>query len=340
MTLKALNARPYYGNTVSVGANGTTYIQNYQVPFENVKTASPEELQLIEVKAVNANGVPKYGSSFRANSAARCEGISTRVLAGQESNIPTSVIVTCTFSTLPVNNRGEEEDPLKKRPDINWDIMYEREVILNCYRINAFQNDKKIFPAIIGKLIRRAERIFKNVNLFDLGITNSNKKPFNPQPEADVPYLTATIVQNFETFDPTEAIAFTGSVNRFSFKIDGENVRPGQAMCLGRTANILYNGDQSYRQVTTKLLFKETHALILQDRGFRAFKEQSNVFGGPQGSEDVWIKNDGIESPEEDLLDGKGNILEKGKNIKPVYLHFDYLKPTDFRKLQLPAERL
>ena len=345
MALSAGTAIPYFGNPAEETADGSTYTLKFKVKFTGYATATAQELSTIGALALRAPGVPYYGSIYPANSSAYCRSRATKEL--QDNNIPTAVIVTCTFTTKPAENRDEEENPLDKKPDIDWSHQWERAVIMNAYRIQIFQNNQKIGNDIRGGRAAGAQKQFQNINQFDLGITDSAASPFNPQPEADVPYLTCTIVQNLPAFDPTEALRAIGTVNNKKFRIDGENVLEGQAMCIERRASIKYSGKISYREVTTSFLFKNTHALVLQDRGFRVFEEVEGSaggttggtkFGGDAGDVTTVAKEGGEDAPEEVLLDGKGNKLEKGK--KPVYLHFDYLNTSDFNTLTLPRERL
>ncbi|MGI9571510.1 MAG: hypothetical protein ACR2PH_17615 [Desulfobulbia bacterium] len=333
MALSPKRAIPYFGNPAQETAEGTEYTQRFKVEFENVSTATVDELHIIESLALNAPGVPAYGDTFKGNINAKCERRSTAVISGQETNIPHYVIVTCLFSTIPTSNRGQQKDPLQKQPDIDWGLMFEREVIMNAYERAAFQDGGK-------PLYRNVDRggLFNfTVNLFKQGVLNSNNKPFNPQPEMDVPFLTCTITENLETFNPIEALLYTGAINDASITIDGSTFGPGKALCLGRTAKIQYNGDESYRQVVTKLLFKDSHDLIVQDRGFIVFKDPAKKFGGDDDSVETWAKVDGAETSEEVLLDGFGAKLGVGK--KPVYLHYKYLKQQNFDKLNLPRKR-
>ena len=239
-------------------------------------------------------------------------------------------------------------NPLAKRPDIMWSSAFEREVIMNCSQLRVFQNNGEK-EKLLGQAMAGA---FNNINQFSLGITNSANDPFNPQPEKDIPYPMVTVTQNLPraAWDSSANARMIGTINSGRFTVDGVSIGKDQALLLDRTSRTMYQGKLSYREVTTTLLLKTTHDLILQDRGYkRLFKlvedeegeeqaKPSTKFGGGGGDVvEAVAKIDGEDTPIEVLLDGKGNPLKPGD--KPVYIHFTIHNKTNFNALRLPREK-
>ena len=347
MTISAGNAIPTFDNPVTETKDGTTYIQNFRVPLNGFATANAQQRALAQTIALNAPGLPQYGHQFAGNSNAFCEKRSSTVISGQENNVPTQVIVTCTFSTIPVDKADEEMNPLDKRPDITWSTTFEREVITNANGLEILQNN-----GMLAEIMGQGEaNIFNEVNQGNLGIKNSANEPFNPQPEKDIPYPVVTVTQNVPrgAWNSTTNASMIGTVNSNAFSVDGVNIPKRQALLLDRTARTMYQGKLSYREVTTSLLLKATHKLIVQDRGFKiiVIKETpdpddppvpSEVYGGGGGMVIQTVaKIDGEDTPVEVLLDGKGNILPLGD--KAVYLHFQIFNETNFDQLGLPRAK-
>jgi len=184
------------------------------------------------------------------------------------------------------------------------------------------------------------------INNFVIPITNSCGEAFDPFPERSVPYLMATVSQNMLTYDPRLAEDMIQNVNVRSFQIDGFTVKEGQAMLMERTSSIEYLGQASYRKVSTTLLFKKTHNVILADVGMKRYFDRSNqFFSNVSGL--IPIMNDNQETTKNELLDGKGNRLGLDPNGFPdqgqpeaVFLHYGVNVASDFRALNLPAVRL
>lgn len=348
MAITPLRAEPYWQNPVNQTADGTTYTARYLVKFNGISSATKKDYQTICSKAINAEGIPRYGSSWITNKNAYCEAITAEEF--QSDNHPTQVIVTCTFSTIPVSDRDQEDNPLAKRPDIDWGVMFERQVIENVKRLRVIQNGQQL-QVVNGAAAGGAAAAINGLNdpnLFDLGITNSALDPFQPQPEKDVPYLTCTITRNIESsrWNPKEAARSVGSINIDPLTIDGEKFNAKEVMVLDRGAGIRYAGKQSYREERIQLLFKSTHDLIIQDRGFQGY-ETGDKFGGrilPPGAPGANVdpkkvfKVDGQDAPIEQLMDGKGNRLEAGQNT--VYLYFEYAPDYNFNQIGLPTQKL
>jgi len=330
MAISIKSVQPYFANPVQINQDGTTYIQNFKVEF-NTQNATKADRQLIETKAVLAAGVPRYGDVFKANKAAYCQSISSSVIPEQSKNLPSIVLVSCTFTTVSVEKKDEETNPLDKAPDITWGTHFENEAIVNASSlIVAGQNIGGGRGAGGGQ-----------VNNNGVAIINSAGQPFEPSPTRSVPYLKCTIVQNFATFDVKQANKAIQTTNSSPFRIDGFLIKRGQALLLERAASIEYLGKLSYRKIQTAILFKENHSLHLQDRGTKVFNpkpQKSQAFNDGDPTKRIFIMDDGGENTAEDLLDGKGNRLDEGASA--VYLEYTILGTSDFKQLNLPALRL
>ena len=345
MSITTDKAIPYFDFPATESKDGTTYIQNFKVPLNGTDTATALELSLVGAKALRAVGVPQYGAQYAGDAFAFCERRTTKTISGEENNRPNFVIVSCTFTTISVDKRDEEQSPLEKRPDIVWGSQFERIVATNARRIRTVQGgqqndiqEQKVNQVFVGQF-----------NQWDFQITNSSGKFFNPQPEIDVPYPIVTIVQNLsrDQWDPITNAKLVGATNLNSFRVDGVKIEKEQALLLDRTARTMYQGKLSFREVTTTLLFKNTHDLIIGDQGFMVWKKtgdpraKSSRFGG--GENDfmrVVAKQAGENTPEQVPLDGKGNeLLGIPIDAKAVFIHFQVFQKLDFTSLNLPAEK-
>lgn len=345
MAITAGKAVPYFDMPATETKDGTTYIQNFKVPLSGFATANALQRSLVGSLALRANGVPQYGAQYAGDGFAFCTQRTTRPIGGEEDQIPTYVIVTCTFSTISVDKRDEEQSPLEKRPDIVWASQFERIVAMNARRIKTVQGGKE---NIVQE--QKVRKVFVGqFNQWDFQITNSSGRHFNPQPEIDVPYPIVTIVQNLsrDDWDPITNAKLVGSTNLNSFKVDGVKIEIGQALLLDRVARTMYQGKLSFREVTTTLIFKNTHDIIAGDQGFTVWKKKgdpdakSGRFGG--GQNDFFIhnvRNAGDNSPDQVPLDGLGNEL-KGIPLKEkaVFIHFSVFQQLDFSSLKLPADK-
>ena len=349
MTIEFGKVEPYFDNPATENKDGSTFVQRFHVPLLNVIGSSAMELSLIEGRAKRAQGVPLYGHVYPGNNAAFCQVIKSNVISDQTKNIPTHVIVSCTFSTKPVNKRDEEEDPLKKSPDIIWGEFTEKVTLTNARRLTVFQG-KTRGATLKGEPI--ANSPFNKINQYSLGITNSALDPFKPGIQRDVFWDTVTIVQNIsrDDWDPEENSKLKGTVNKAKIVVDGFKIPAKNAFLKSRTARIMYQGKLSYRQVTTTLIIKNTHAVIVQDTGFQKLVEKlptvpglqqgppSTEFGGTEDFKKIPIKTNAKKVPVEQPLDGLGNALKKGEEI--VYSHWDVYEREDFKLLKLPTEKL
>lgn len=330
MAISIKSVQPYFANPVQINQDGTTYIQNFKVEF-NTQSATKADRQLIETKAVLAAGVPRYGDVFKANKAAYCKSISSSVIPDQSKNLPSIVLVSCTFTTVSVEKKDEETNPLDKAPDITWGTHFENEAIVNASSL-----------IVAGQNIGGGGNVGgRQVNNNQVAIINSAGQPFTPAPTRSVPYVKCTILQNFSFFDVKQAISAIQTTNSSPFRIDGFIIKRGQALLLERAASIEYLGKISYRKVQTTILFKLNHSLHLQDKGTKAFNpkpQKSQAFNDGDPKKKINIMDDGAETTTSGLLDGKGNQLEKGK--PPVYLEYTILGTSDFKRLNLPTLRL
>ena len=335
MSFQWIKTEPEFSNPVTQDENGITYTQRFRVHY-NVDTGNNYNkfvMQLIEVDAHTAQGVPRYGDQFKGNKAAFCRNISTQIDSSQSKNTPTQVIVTCTFTTLSADKRDEEENPLEKKPDVVWGTYFERQTIENARIL-------KINGIVVNQVAGQGNKL-EQINNFEVPIINSAGQKFNPAPEVDVPYITCTIVQNLAEFDPGQANNMIQTVNVRSFKLDGYTIEPGQALLLRREAGIEYQGKLSYRVVTTEILIKENHELHLLDNGKMAFRKdkKSNNFNGGKPEDLVVIDIDNINTPDNQRLDGNGNPLDD-PGAKGVFLEYGIFAVSDFRILNLPEQRL
>ena len=303
----------------------------FQVLFDN-STATASEMQLVETRALTAPNIPRYGSQFRGNRAAFCNSITPVIAGDNQANHPFKIIVTCIFTTISSDKKDEELNPLAKSPDIMWATEAVNEVIENARILEVKQ---------AGKTIERKKQkgggsILQQINNFAIGITNSAGEGFDPKPERSVHYPTVTIVQNLPFFSPKLMINTVGTINVRAFKVDGQTITRGQALLIQRDATTAYQGKLSYRIVTTKLLIKQTHDMIILDQGFRIFGTESQKFnsGDPLN---LTSQINGLDITTLQPLDGKGNLLEKGKEA--VMLNYGIFKANDFRRLKLPARR-
>ena len=338
MSFQWIKTEPEFSNPVTQDENGITYTQRFRVHY-NVDTGNNYNkfvMQLIEVDAHTAQGVPRYGDQFKGNKAAFCRNISTQIDSSQSKNTPTQVIVTCTFTTLSADKRDEEENPLEKKPDVVWGTYFERQTIENArlLKIDGRDQGQNVQPIGPGNAVQQ-------INNFSVPITNSAGQRFNPAPEVDVPYVTCTIVQNLADFDPQEANNMIQTVNVSTFQVDGYTIAKESALLLRREAGIEYQGKLSYRVVTTELLIKENHNLHILDNGKMAFRKDkpSNNFNGGKREDLVIIMPDGESTPDNQKLDGKGNLLE-AEGSSGVFLDYAIFAVSDFRALNLPAQRL
>ncbi len=321
------------GHPATQGESGTTYTQKYHVTYnkEN-RDSSGNDVQLLEASALFAPGIPRYGDSFKLNNAAFVNSISANVLSSQSNQIPNQVIVTVTFSTIANDKKDEEEDPLKKAPDVAWTTHFEREVIDNA-RILKIKDNVILQEAGKGGKLQQ-------INNFAIPITNSVGVPFTPAPEIDVPYMKVSIVQNLGVFDVGQANSMIQTVNVKSFQLDGYTITEGQGLLLDRSATIEYQGKISYRVVTTEILIKSDHELSIKDNGKTAYfgEKPSNKFKGGKQADIDHITFNGKEVDDAQLLDGKGNAVADGG--KAVFLNWGIFAVSDFNQLQLPAQRL
>ena len=334
MPFTHFKTEPMFSNPVTQDENGITYTQRFKVIYSyDSGDATSNDLQLMETDALNAPSITRYGDQFKGNVAAFCRNISTAVIGSQSNDLPTQVIVTCTFTTIPASKRDEEENPLEKSPDIVWGTYFERQTIDNARLL-------KINGNVINQEAGKGNKL-QQINNFTIPIINSVGQRFNPAPEIDVPYITCTIVQNLSEFDPGEANRMIQTVNVRSFQLDGYTIEPGQALLLRRDAGIEYQGKLSYRVVTTEILLKENHEIHLLDNGKLAFRKDkpSNAFNGGDPEDLVPVTNDGESTSDPVRLDGKGNILDD-KGSSGVFLDYAIFAVSDFRTLNLPAQRL
>jgi len=332
MALIIRSVIPTYRNPVTQDENGTTYTQRFQVLF-NVDNATVNELQTIEARALTAPGIPRYGSRFRADRAATCTRITPVVAGDNADNIPFKILVTCMFSTVPSDKRDEETNPLLKSPDIFWATESIDQVIQNA-RILEIKQGGKVIETV---KIKGGGNILQQINNFAIGITNSAGEPFATKPTVPVPFPTVTVVQNLPFFDPKLMINTVGTINVRSFKVDGETITRGQSLLVQRDATTAYQGKLAYRIVTTKLLIKQTHDLILLDNGHQMFATESQKFNSGDPDDLIAIERNGVVLTALQEMDGKGNPKKKGKDS--VYLNYGIFKAQDFRRLKLPQRR-
>jgi len=342
MAITSGQAEYYFGNTINEAENGTTYMVHYIVRLFGFETASAKERSQSQLIAKRASGVPQYGDQYEGDVNAFARGISVATIGGEDKNIPTKAIVSVTFSTIPTEDRDEEENPLNKRPDSSWTTVFEREVVLNAWRRQIFQNGGMIGQVLDAGIIGN---VFNNFNLFKIGIKNSANEPFNPIPEKDVPYPMVTIVRNVPSaaWDPLTQSQFVGTINVEDIKVDGADIKKENALCLENSSRLFYQGKDSFREITTSLLLKNSHDLQIQDKGFKVLKKPdgggSTGFGGGSGGfKPTVAKVDGEDTPVEVLLDGNGNILPE--NAKPVYIHYAIFQTANHTQLGLPQEKL
>ena len=331
MALPILSVEPTFMNPVTQNDSGTTYTQRFQVLFDN-STATASEMQLVETRALTAPGIPRYGQQFRGNRAAFCNSITPVVAGDNQANHPFKVIVTTIFTTVSSDKKDEELSPLEKSPDIMWATEAINEVIQNARILEVRQGSK----IIQKKKDKRGGSALQQINNFTIGITNSAGEGFDPKPERAVHYPTVTIVQNLPSFSPKLMINTVGTINVRAFKIDGQTITRGQALLVQRDATTAYQGKLSFRIVTTKLLIKQSHDLILLDQGHRVFGTESEKFNS-LAPIDLTSQINGLDITTLLPLDGAGNLLEKGKAA--VFLHYGIFKAQDFRRLNLPARR-
>ena len=331
MALPIIGVEPTFMNPVTQNDSGTTYTQRFQVLFNN-SNATASEMQLVETRALTAPGIPRYGQQFRGNRAAFCNQITPVIGGDNQANHPFKVIVTCIFSTISVDKKDEENNPLAKSPDIVWATEAVNEVIENA-RILEIKQDNK---TIERKKQKGGGSILQQINNFAIAITNSAGERFDPKPERAVHYPTVTIVQNLASFSPKLMINTVGTINVRAFKVDGQTITRGQALLIQRDATTAYQGKLSFRIVTTKLLIKQTHDMIILDQGFRVFGTESQKFnsGDPLN---LTSQINGLDITTLQPLDGKGNLLGKGKS--GVMLNYGIFKANDFRRLNLPQRR-
>jgi hypothetical protein len=339
MAITWISTKAMMGNPASQTADGSTYTQNFKVTFDvsGRVTAGVEagrDVQLLEALAIEAQGVPRFGNQFRRNRAAFLTNKSANVLSSQSNNIPNQVIVTCTYTTISVDKKDEEENPLDKAPDITWGTHFEKEAIYNARILKVFQGNKQIFK---DQKAGRGNKI-QQINNFVIPITNSCGQTFSPFPEVDTPYLKCTITENLSFYDVKQAQEMIQTVNADEFRIDGYLVRQGQALLLDRSAVIQYQGKLSYRVVTTQLLFKENHELTVIDQGTKAYIKESKEFRSGDPDKRKNLMDDGAETTALENLDGRGNKLKKGKDI--VFLNWGIHKVSKFKSLKLPEIRL
>ncbi len=150
-------------------------------------------------------------------------------------------------------------------------------------------------------------------------------------------YLQWTVTENLAIYDAKQALEVLQTVNVREFSLDGERILPGQNLITQRSASLRYQGNTSYREVTTSGILKVSHDIIVLDNGPNAyfkskpsprFKSGVNVGGTiSRNGEDVIAR-----------LDGKGNINPDDK--PDVFLHYGVYPASDHRQLNLPAVRL
>ena len=178
---------------------------------------------------------------------------------------------------------------------------------------------------------------------------NSTGDPFNPFPEMDIPYPVITITQNIalDKYDPRFEVRVIGRINSKQFRVAGNLIGKGNAKVVRRDGNFRYQGEILYFEVITSLLIKESHDIIIQDRGFKVLlpiavndPNSTKYLGGQNADkfEKSAIKIDGLDPTDSVTLDGRGNQLEVSQKIKPVYLHCNANETADFNKLNLPKE--
>ena len=317
--------QPYFSNGASQDDSGTNYTQRYLVKFSNIDTASAADLQLAEAQAMTTNGIPSIGDNFRFNRNAYCKSKQAQVL--NQDNKPVGVIVTCTFSTIGTDKKDQEEDPLKKRPDITWNHVTEREAVNAVRRIRVVQD---------GKVIEeKKSQVIADILRGGIAVTNSFGDPPQSFPEKERGWLTWTIVQNLPTYDVAQAEAVLYTVNVEPIRIDGFPIGAEKNLIVQRSATIKYQGKQSYREVTTSGIVKPTHDAQVLDNGPHAYIETSARFksGIDDGTSITINGQDAI-----DRLDGKGNRLAKDKS--DVFLLMAAYDLGDHHTLGLPQERL
>jgi len=332
MALPITSVEPAYMNPVTQNDSGTTYTQRFQVLFNN-DNATPSEMQIIEARALTAPGIPRYGAQFRADRAAFCNSITPLMAADNNNNLPFKVIVTCIFTTESVDKKDEENSPLEKSPDILWATETVNETLQNA-RILLVKQGGNVVETVKDK---GGGNILQQINNFAIAITNSSGQRFATEPTVNVPYPTVTIVQNLPFFDPKLMINTVGTINVRSFKVDGQTITKGQALLIQRDATTAYQGKLSYRIVTSKLMIKQTHDLIVLDNGHKIFSTESQKFNSGDPEDLIPIQFNGVDLTDLQLLDGKGNILAKGKD--QVFLNYGIFKAQDFRRLKLPQRR-
>jgi hypothetical protein len=328
-------ATPYFSNSVTQDVSGTNYTQRYLVKFSNFDTASGTDLQLAETIAITANGVPQIGNQFRGNRNAFCKSKSASVLNGD--NKPVGVVVSCVFSTIGDDKSKETENPLDKAPEIVWTPIFERQAVTSCRLIKTFTDGKDPKEVARGKPIPNADKI-EQINNFSVAVTNSFGDAPNPFPEKDVPFMQWTVVQNLPSFDVNQAVQLLSTVNVRDFKLDGYTIKKGYNLLVQRSASIKYQGDISYREVTTSGIIKSTHDAVVLDNGPSAYgvdnKPSNNWRSGVnKGGK---IKRDGQEVI--GRLDGKGNFLDDDK--PDVFARYAIYPVADHKPLSLPTERL
>lgn len=320
------------GNPVVRDESGTSYTERFQVLFDH-DNPTARELQLIEVRALNAPGIPRFGAQFRGDRAATCTNITPIQAPDNSNNLPFKIIVICKYSTKSSDKRDEDKNPLLKSPDVMWATETINEVLENARILNVVQGGKTI-----ETLKKRGNGdILQQINNFAIGITNSCGQPFSTGPQRAVPYPTVTIVQNLKFFSPKLMINTVGTINVRSFKIDGETILRGQALLVQRDATTAYQGKSSYRIVTTKLLIKQTHDITIKDNGHMIYDPAVQKFAAGDPLDRIPITFGGVTLTELQPLDGKGGILAKGAD--DVFLKFGIYNAQDFRRLKLPSRR-
>lgn len=337
---KITKVSPHFSSPASISGDGSNYVLRYKVHFDldQVRLASATDLQLLESRALIASSggvsIPEYNSVHPFNNAARCSNISAQ--AQVEDNKPTLVIVTCTFTTKSNEQKDEEEDPLLKAPNVDWHVIFEREIVQNADLVKIFQGGQQRLS--VNSPPNREQ--VANVNEFILPISNSADVPFKPSPEKDVPYLIANINRNIpsSSWDAKKALASIGGLNQDPFSLDGSSFDKEQGLIIDRRASIRYTANFSYREESISILFKNTHDIIVVDNGFTGYNEEAGIFGVREGEELVTFKTDGEDNPVETKMNGFGSPLPAGED--PVFLHFRYLKQINFGALNLPAEKL
>lgn len=344
MSITTGKAVPYFDMPATETKDGTTYIQNFKVPLSGFATASAQQRSLVGSLALRANGIPQYGAQYAGDSFAFCMNRTTKPIGGEENQIPSFVIVTCTFTTLSVDKRDEEQSPLEKRPDIVWSSQFERKAAYNSYRLTKVQGNKK---SEIAKDEKRPKVEVGLFNQWSIGITNSAGQFFQPFPEIDVPYPIVTIVQNLsrDQWDAQTNAKLIGSINLDPIRVDGVSIGKEQAFLVDRTARTMYQGKLSFREVTTTLLFKNTHDIIVADTGYKVLidpenpKTKSAKFGISGKFRPSRVQDDGAPTPVQVALDGLGNRQFVKANDPAVMLQFSVFLRLKWDSLLLPEEK-